>query len=188
VKAGEKLCVAPAYGPAEMIPGAADRKHLNHLDKGVCACVSVCVCVCVSLCVCVCLCVRVSLCVCVCLTEGGGHGRVLHAGLAVSAGQVRPGEVAALLVVVLDVEAGELGEADPQRAAAVVDVLAVQRLKDSRRSAQTAVNQSQKRGGAALTSLADCAAAPSAYCSSAWNWLFLVNTMIRSTVPNFEKI
>lgn len=28
----------------------------------------------------------------------------------------------------------------------------------------------------------------SAYCSKAWNWLFLVNVMIFRTVPNFEKI
>lgn len=63
------------------------------------------------------------------LTEGCGHGRVLHGGLAVSGGQVGSGEVAALFVVVFDVEAGEFGEADPQRAAAVVDVLSVQRLK-----------------------------------------------------------
>lgn len=67
--------------------------------------------------------------VCGGLTEGRGHGRVLHRGLAVSRGQVRPGEVTALLVVVLDVEAGEFGEADPQSAAAVVDVLSVQGLK-----------------------------------------------------------
>lgn len=63
------------------------------------------------------------------LTECCSHGRVLHGGLAVSRRQVRPGEVAALLVVVFDVEAGEFGEADPQSAAAVVDVLSVQRLK-----------------------------------------------------------
>lgn len=39
-----------------------------------------------------------------------------------------------------------------------------------------------------LTSLAAWAQAASGYWSRAWNWLFLVNTMIRSTVPNFEKI
>lgn len=50
---------------------------------------------------------------------------MLHGGLAVSGGQVRPGEVAALLIVVFDVEAGEFGEANPQGAAAVVDVLSV---------------------------------------------------------------
>ena len=61
--------------------------------------------------------------------EGGGHGLVVHGGLGVSGGQVRPGVVPALVVVVLDVEAGELGEADPQRAAGVVDVLPVQGLE-----------------------------------------------------------
>lgn len=59
------------------------------------------------------------------LTEGCSHGLVLHGGLAVSGGQVWSGEVSALLVVIFDVEAGELGEADPQGAAAVVDVLSV---------------------------------------------------------------
>lgn len=54
---------------------------------------------------------------------------MLHDGLTVSTGKVGSGEVAALLVVVFDVEAGEFGEADPQRAAAVVDVLSIQRLK-----------------------------------------------------------
>lgn len=53
---------------------------------------------------------------------------MLHGGLAVPAGKVRSGEVSALLVVVFDVEAGEFGEIDPQSAAAVVDVLAIQRL------------------------------------------------------------
>lgn len=62
------------------------------------------------------------------LTECCSHGRVLQGWLAVSAGQVRSGEVSALLVVVFDVEAGEFGEADPQSAAAVIDVLPVQRL------------------------------------------------------------
>lgn len=62
------------------------------------------------------------------LTERCGHGWVLHGRLAVSAGQVRSGEVSALLVVVFDIEACEFGEADPQSAAAVIDVLSVQRL------------------------------------------------------------
>lgn len=66
--------------------------------------------------------------VCASLTEGSGHGLVVHGGLGVSGGQVRPGVVSALVVVVLDIEAGELGEADSQGAAGVVDVLAVQRL------------------------------------------------------------
>lgn len=41
---------------------------------------------------------------------------------------------------------------------------------------------------AQLTSLACWALIGSAYCSSAWNWLFLVNVMIFRTVPNLEKI
>ena len=63
-----------------------------------------------------------------CHTERGSHGLVVHGGLGVSGGKVRPGVVPALVVVVLHVEAGELGEADPQRTASVVDVLPVQRL------------------------------------------------------------
>ena len=74
----------------------------------------------------------VCVCACVCApTEGGSHGRVLHCGLAVSRWQVRPGEVTALLIVVLHVEAGEFGEVDPQSAAAVVDVLSIQRLRNT---------------------------------------------------------
>lgn len=73
------------------------------------------------------------------LTEGCGHGRVLHGGLAVSGGKVRSGEVAALLIVVFDVEACEFGEADPQSAAAIIDVLSVQRLRDRHGDRQTEV-------------------------------------------------
>lgn len=61
------------------------------------------------------------------LTEGGSHGLVQR-GLAVAGGQVRARVVPTLVVVVLDVEAGELGEVDTQRTAGVVDVLPVQRL------------------------------------------------------------
>lgn len=57
------------------------------------------------------------------LTEGSG-------GVQLSRGQVGSGEVSALVVVVLHVERAQFGEVDPQRAAAVVDVLTVQRLKD----------------------------------------------------------
>lgn len=59
---------------------------------------------------------------------GGGAGRV-----QLSTRQVGSGEVAALVVVVLDVERAQFGEVDAQRTAAVVNVLAVQRLKHSRR-------------------------------------------------------
>lgn len=65
------------------------------------------------------------------LTEGCGYSWVLQAGVTVSWRQVGSGEVATLLIVVLDVEAGEFGEADPQSAAAIVDVLSIQRLKHS---------------------------------------------------------
>ncbi len=66
---------------------------------------------------------------CGALTEGCSHGWMLHGGLTVSGGQVRSGEVAALFVVVFDIEAGEFGEADSQSAAAIIDVLSIQRLK-----------------------------------------------------------
>lgn len=58
-------------------------------------------------------------------TEGGG-------GVQLSRGEVGSGEVSALVVVVLHVERAQFGEVDPQRAAAVIDVLTVQRLKDRR--------------------------------------------------------
>lgn len=59
------------------------------------------------------------------LTEGGG-------GLQLSARQVGSGEVPALVVVVLHVERTQFGEVNPQRAAAVIDVLTVQSLTDRR--------------------------------------------------------
>ena len=60
------------------------------------------------------------------LTKGGGGG------IQLTARQVGPGEVAALVVVVLDVERAQFGEVDPERAAAVIDVLTVQTLKEKR--------------------------------------------------------
>lgn len=125
------------------------------------------------------------------LTKGCSHAGGLQAGLTFPGGEVRPGEVTALLVVVLDIEAGEFGEADPQGAAAVVDVLSVQGLKHMRavsaprgHTHPACVSCSRLRP----TSLAAWAQAASGYCSRAWNWLFLVNTMIFSTEPNLEKI
>lgn len=59
------------------------------------------------------------------LTEGSR-------GVQFSGRQVGSGEVSALVVVVLHIQRAQFGEVDPQRAAAVIDVLAVQRLKDSR--------------------------------------------------------
>lgn len=70
-------------------------------------------------------------CVCVLVTEGGGGG------VQLSRGQVGSGEVSALVVVVLDVERAQFGEVDPQRAAAVINVLPVQRLKDRKTHAHT---------------------------------------------------
>ena len=58
------------------------------------------------------------------VTEGGSHARV-HGGLAVPRGQVQAGEVSALVVVVLDIQAGQLGELHAQSTAGVVDVLAI---------------------------------------------------------------
>lgn len=66
------------------------------------------------------------------LTKGCSHAGGLQAGLTFSRGKVWPGEVTALLIVVLDLKAREFGEADPQGAAAVVDVLSIQRLKHMR--------------------------------------------------------
>lgn len=67
----------------------------------------------------------------------GSHGLVLDGRLAVAGGQVRARVVAALVVVVLDVEAGQLGVADPQRAAGVIDVLSVQGLHRRERDRET---------------------------------------------------
>lgn len=55
---------------------------------------------------------------------------MVDGGLRVGGGQVRPGVVPALVIVVLDIKAGELGEADSEGAAGVVDVLPIQRLRD----------------------------------------------------------
>lgn len=62
------------------------------------------------------------------LAEGGSHGGV-QAGLAVPSRQLRARVVATLVVVVLHVEVDQLGEVDAERAARVVDVLAVQSLQ-----------------------------------------------------------
>lgn len=59
------------------------------------------------------------------LTEGS-------CGVQFSSRQVGSGEVSALVVVVLHIQRAQFGEIDPQRAATVVDVLSIQRLKDRR--------------------------------------------------------
>lgn len=154
VKAGGKACVAPAYGAAEMIPGAAERKQqlsgrLNSRGGGASETCQLTLFLSLFLLLII---IHIHIqhqtavfrwcCSVGGLTEGCSHGRVLHGGLVVSGGQVRSGEVAALFVVVFDVEASEFGEADPQGAAAVVDVLSVQRLKHSSR--RTGVRDEKK--------------------------------------------
>lgn len=64
------------------------------------------------------------MCVCVCVTERCSHG-VLQRGLSVSWRQVESCEVSAFVVVVFDVEAGEFGELDTQRAAGVINILSI---------------------------------------------------------------
>lgn len=91
------------------------------------------------------------------LTEGGRHGLGVHGWLGIGGGEVWPGVVPALVVVVLDVEAGELGEADSQGAASVVDVLPIQGLE--RQAGGVRQLAGQKHSGesgarARLTSLA----------------------------------
>lgn len=120
------------------------------------------------------------------LAEGGRHGGV-QAGLAVPGGQLRARVVATLVVVVLDVEVDQLGEVDAERAARVVDVLAVQSLRGGRTEVSPARSPREPRGRS-LTSLACWALTGSLNCRRAWNWLFLVKVMIFMTVPNLEKI
>lgn len=82
-----------------------------------------------------------------CLTEGGG-------GVQLPRGQVGSGEVSALVVVVLHVERAQFGEVDPQRAAAVVDVLTIQRLKD--RTASTCQGRRKKKNQNATSFSQSC--------------------------------
>lgn len=63
------------------------------------------------------------------LVIGGGHGRV-YCRLAVTGREFGPGVVPALVIVVLDVQVDQLGEVDPQCAAGIVDVLAIQGLNN----------------------------------------------------------
>lgn len=65
---------------------------------------------------------------------GGGRAALTEGsrGVQFSGGQVGSGEIPALVVVVLHIQGAQFGEVDPQHAAAVEDVLTVQRLKDSR--------------------------------------------------------
>lgn len=120
------------------------------------------------------------------LTKGCRHGLVQRR-LAVPRRQVRPSIISALVIVVFDIETGELGEVNAQCAAGVVDVLAIQRLwrNNGEWGPRIGLPTSPE---AQLTSLACWALTGSAYCSSAWNWLFLVNVIIFRTVPNLEKI
>lgn len=92
------------------------------------------------------------------LTEGGGrHGLGVHGWLSIGGGEVWPGVVPALVVVVLDVEAGELGEADSQGAASVVDVLSIQGLERQTGGVRQLADQKHRGESGAcacLTSLA----------------------------------
>lgn len=69
---------------------------------------------------------------CGALTEGsGGDGLRFKRGRPIPCGQIRASVVSALIVVVLDIQAGEFGEADAQRTARIIDVLSIQRLKQN---------------------------------------------------------
>lgn len=64
------------------------------------------------------------------LTKGSScHGLVVNGGLWICSGEVWSGVIPTLVVVVLDIQAGELGEADSQGTAGIVDVLSIQRLR-----------------------------------------------------------
>lgn len=67
---------------------------------------------------------------CGALTEGsGGEGLGFEWGRAVPCGQIWASVISALIIVVLDIQAGEFGEADAQCTAGIIDVLSIQRLK-----------------------------------------------------------
>lgn len=51
---------------------------------------------------------------------------MVNGWLGVGGGEVGSGVVPALVIVVLDIKAGELGETDPQGATGIVDVLPIQ--------------------------------------------------------------
>lgn len=57
------------------------------------------------------------------------HGLMVNGGLWICSGEVWSSVVPALVIVVLDIEAGKLREADSQSTASIVDVLSIQRLK-----------------------------------------------------------
>lgn len=60
--------------------------------------------------------------------KGSSHCRV-QTGLAVASGQLRPRVVTTLVVIVLDIKVDQLGEVDAERAARIVDVLAIECLQ-----------------------------------------------------------
>lgn len=70
------------------------------------------------------------------LTKGCSHAGGQQARLPFPSWKVRSGEVTALLIVVPDIEAGEFGEANPQSAAGIIDVLPVQGLKGTRKQSE----------------------------------------------------
>lgn len=58
------------------------------------------------------------------------HGLGVQGRLCICSGEVRSSVIPALVIVVFDIKAGELGEADSQSTAGIVDVLSVQRLRE----------------------------------------------------------
>lgn len=60
--------------------------------------------------------------------EGSSHCRV-QTGLAIPSRQLGPRVVTTLVVVVLDIKVDQLGEVDAERAARIVNVLAIKRLQ-----------------------------------------------------------
>lgn len=57
------------------------------------------------------------------------HGLGVNGGLCICSRQVWSRVISALVIVVFNIEAGELGKTDSQGAAGIVDVLSIQRLK-----------------------------------------------------------
>lgn len=55
---------------------------------------------------------------------------MVDGGMAIPSREVRPGVVTALVVIVLHIQTGQLGEVNAQSAASIVDVLSIQRLQE----------------------------------------------------------
>lgn len=63
--------------------------------------------------------------------RGRCHGLGVNGGLSICGGQIWASVIPAFVVIVFDIEAGEFGEANSQGTAGVVDVLPIQRLKET---------------------------------------------------------